>query len=42
MSNVLSTCKKCFGDYPTDDLIWGDKGGHYWVCSDCYEEESNE
>jgi len=39
MSNVLSTCKKCFNDFSTDELIWGDKGGQYWVCVDCYESD---
>ena len=37
MSNFLSTCKRCLDDFPTDELIWGDRGGHYWVCSDCYQ-----
>jgi hypothetical protein len=39
MSNILSTCKKCLGDFATDELIWGDKGGHYWVCEVCYAGE---
>lgn len=33
----LSTCKKCLSDFLTEDLVWGDKGGMYWVCSECYE-----
>lgn len=39
MENTVSTCKKCSMDYYTKDLIWGDKGGLYWVCQNCYEEE---
>lgn len=42
MSNLLSTCKKCLDDFPTDELIWGDKGGFYWVCEGCYKGEENE
>ena len=40
MSN-LSTCKKCLEDFPTDDLIWGDKGAGYWICADCYATEQS-
>ena len=36
----LSTCKKCLNDFPTLDLIWGDRGGHYFVCATCYESEA--
>lgn len=39
MSNLLSTCKSCLDDFPTDELIWGDKGGQYWVCESCYANE---
>ena len=39
MSNLLSTCKKCFSDFAIDELIWGDKGGNYWVCEACYAGE---
>ena len=41
MLNTLATCKKCLDDFSTDELIWGDKGGWYWVCEKCYEENQN-
>ena len=39
VSNLLSTCKRCLSDFPADELVWGDKGGHYWVCAKCYKED---
>ena len=42
MLNTLATCKKCLDDFPTDELVWGDKGGWYWVCEKCYKENQNE
>jgi hypothetical protein len=41
MLNTLATCKKCFDDFSTDELVWGDKGGWYWVCEKCYKEEKD-
>jgi hypothetical protein len=41
ITNDLSTCKACLSDFPTQDLIWGDKGGQYWICTECYKGESN-
>lgn len=35
-----ATCKQCNLEFPADWLIWGDKGGMYWVCASCYEAES--
>jgi hypothetical protein len=42
ITNDLSTCKACLSDFPREELIWGDKGGFYWVCAECYKGESNE
>ena len=42
MNSTLSKCKKCFNDFSTDQLIWGDKGNFYWVCESCYEEDLND
>jgi hypothetical protein len=36
ITNELSTCKKCLDDFNTSELVWGDKGGMYWVCLPCY------
>jgi hypothetical protein len=33
-----SKCKECNDDLPFDSLIWGDKGGNYFVCERCYKE----
>ena len=38
---LVSECKSCSVDYLTADLIWGDKGGLYWVCENCYKEEAS-
>jgi hypothetical protein len=39
ITEVLSTCKSCLKDFATGDLIWGDKGGLYWICESCYANE---
>ena len=42
MLDTLATCKKCLDDFSIDELVWGDKGGWYWVCEKCYKEDQNE
>jgi hypothetical protein len=41
ITNELSTCKKCLDDFNTSELVWGDKGGMYWVCLPCYNKGEN-
>ena len=34
----MDKCKECFDELPLEALIWGDKGGMYWICERCYIE----
>jgi hypothetical protein len=38
----IAPCKKCKRGFIIDNLIWGDKGGHYFICVECYKEEDSE
>ncbi len=42
MSNLLevTACKSCGDNYFLEDLIWGDKGGQYYICQTCYNHEA--